>query len=156
MHTPTPTSLQWFDQLVDLKDNYGLRFVIGAGFQMARHRQLHDIDVMIHPCDFPQLVDSGLGVEDVTEFGTDRYRIQSADLEIEFFPGSYPPGFGYLDLLEEGYQSIIEVIQVPPWCKMIECWTRHQTRRWKEAFGRDKDFEDLKLLFGPCYVKPSK
>ncbi len=130
-----PCAINCLERLIK---GFNVRLVIGGSFPMRWMRDIKDLDVCIHPDDIHILLDRRPfdGIYGTTEKGGAKYTILDMELPIELFPTSEPPGFGYTDLLPEGYDSFAGV----------PCWKLSQCVRWKRAFKREKDIRDLELI----------
>jgi hypothetical protein len=127
-----------------------IRLVVGAGYPMVCVRPIHDVDACVHPADWGELITRSVDFDGelfTTAFDTVGMHIETLDYQIEIFPTSIPPGFAYLDLLDEGYDKLPNGLQV---------WTINQMIRWKKAFNRPKDQEDIKLLIKTAICNQKK
>jgi hypothetical protein len=111
-----------------------IRFVIAGGYAMRKYRQIHDLDISVHPDDWKKLRVLVSGTDNIASgSGDPKYDVG----KIEFFYTWYPRGFAYLDLEKEGFD--VDENGFP-------CWSVDQTIRWKKKFGRPKDLQDIQIL----------
>lgn len=110
-------------------------YVIGGSYPMRSIREPSDIDVFVPAGDLDE-IGKHLNVEpEITDKG-DR-KIVLMDGAVEIFETSWPEGFSYDSLKDEGFDQ-------DTWGNPT--WTLDQMKRWKQAAGRPKDIEHLKLI----------
>jgi hypothetical protein len=112
----------------------GIRFVIGGSYGMRHIRPPHDLDLLIHNADWEALKRAIGGMCKPVE-GAHGESLDLGD-SVEAFKESWPTGFAYADLMG-GYTQDENGF----WC-----WSLDQTRKWKRAFRRPKDVQDLRLI----------
>jgi len=126
--------------------NAEIRFAIIGSYVLRNIRPLHDLDIIVHPDDWYDVLKLNLGELGVADSGTDKYSIFLEDgFEIELFWKGYPgKTFNYPMGEKEGY-DIDEY--------GFSCWTMEQTIKWKEIVNRPKDIRDIQILKNMIIMK---
>ena len=127
--------IKTFDELYDILQQNGIRFAIGGSYPMRFIREPRDRDIDIHWKDWPKVLVLGIGQPKM--YQTPGYSVETEEGHADLFYHGYPKGFGYTDLEQEGFVHDE---------KGRQCWTLDQMVRWKKAYDRPKDREDLALV----------
>jgi hypothetical protein len=116
--------------LLHVLQNAGIHFAIGGDYRSKARIPLN-LDVFVAPEDWTPLIEylarKRLGTSGKTQQGKDVYIVVCVDLPIQFLTESHPPGFGYKDLLEKGYELHQDGLQF---------WSEMQMMEWQFALLR--------------------
>jgi len=114
-----------------------VRVVIACSIGMRHIRPAHDLDLLVHPADWQQLLDMNLGQ---LVRGGDNPWYEIGD-NIDAFVAGWPAGqFTYEQTWREA-----ELVRLDG-PEYVPVWTLAQTYAWKQAAGRVKDRRDIALI----------
>lgn len=149
-------SAQWLSEIARAD---GYAFIIGGGFQMIQVREIGDLDILVSASDLHRLRSQPLPrnwkrQDVVSDNGIDTGVLIAGDLKMEFFCGSYPKGFGYRDMQRFDFSAVPPVDPLSSPLTLVHsglhanimAWSLETTIRWKAAFNRPKDRNDIVAL----------